>query len=112
MSESLMLETVKNCLIRRPKVRIALGLTSNNFLYLLSNTALCAGCFGNDFILEAYCRHSFARLASKQRSCASTYKVSTGEVRNAPRQNLSPWWCMESIKTYERTHTQCIHSLV
>ena len=54
MSESSMLEAVKNCLIRRPKVRIAFGLASNNFIYLLSNTALCAGCFGNDFILEAY----------------------------------------------------------
>ena len=63
MSESSMLEVVKNCLIRRPKVRIAFGLASNNFMYLLSNTALCAGCFGNDFILEAYCRDSFARLA-------------------------------------------------
>ena len=51
MSENSMLEAVKNCLIRRPKVRIALGLASNNFIYLLSNTALCAGCFGNAFIL-------------------------------------------------------------
>ena len=33
---------------------------------------LCAGCFSNDFILEAYCRDSFARLAPKQGSCAST----------------------------------------
>ena len=54
MSESSMLEAVKNCLIRRPKVRNAFGLASNNFIYLLPKTALCAGCFGNDFILEAY----------------------------------------------------------
>ena len=39
MSESSMLEAVKNCLIRRPIVRIAFGLASNNFIYLLSNTA-------------------------------------------------------------------------
>ena len=50
MSESSMLEAVKNCLIRRPKVRITFGLASNNFIYLLSNSALCAGCFGIDFI--------------------------------------------------------------
>ena len=109
MSESSMLEAVKNCLIRRPKVRIAFGLASNNFIYLLSNTALCAGCFGNDFILEAYCRDSFARL------CASTYKLSTGEVGNAPRQSLSlscVWDPASVSKTYERIHTQCIHSLV
>ena len=80
MLESSMLEAVKNCLIRRPKVRIALGLASNNFIYLLSNTALCAGCFGNGFILVAYCRDNLARLAPKLGSCASTYKLSTGEV--------------------------------
>ena len=62
MSESSMLEAVKNCLIRRPKVHIAFGLASNNFIYLLSNTVLCAGCFGNDFILEAYCRDNQARI--------------------------------------------------
>ena len=38
ISEKLMLEAVKNCLIRRPKVRITFGLASNN-IYLLSNTA-------------------------------------------------------------------------
>ena len=91
MSEKSMLEAVKNCLIRRPKVGIALGLASNNFIYVLSNTALCAGWFGNDFILVTYCRDSFARLAPKLGSCASTYKLSTGEVQNAPRQSLSPW---------------------
>ena len=96
MSEKSMLEAVKNCLIRRPKVGIAFGLASNNFIYVLSNTALCTGWFGNDFILVAYCRDSFARLAPKLGSCASTYKLSTGEVRNAPRQSLSPWLCMGS----------------
>ena len=33
---------------------------------------------------EAYCRDSFARLAPKLGSCASTYKLSPGENRNAP----------------------------
>ena len=80
MSEKSMLEAVKNCLIRKPKVGIALGLASNNFIYVLSNTALCAGWFGNDFILVAYCRDSFARLAPTLGSCASTYKLSKGEV--------------------------------
>ena len=94
MSEKSMLEAVENCLIRRPKVGIALGLASNNFIYVLSNTALCAGLFGNDFILVAYYRDSFARLAPKLGSCAATYKLSTGEVRNSPRQSLSPWLCM------------------
>ena len=96
MSENSMLEAVKNCLIQRPNVHIAFGLASNNFIYLLSNTALCAGCFGNDFILEAYGRDTFACLAPKQGSCASMYKLFTGEVRNAPRQSLSPWLCMGS----------------
>ena len=70
MSEKSMLEAVKNCLIRRPKVGIALGFASNNFIYVLSNNALCAGWFGYDFILVAYCRDSFARLANKLGSSA------------------------------------------
>ena len=90
MSEQSMLEAVKNCLIRMPKVRIALGLASHNFIYVLSNTPLCAGWFSNEFVLVAYCRDRFACLAPKLGSCASTYKLSTGEVRNAPRQSLSP----------------------
>ena len=90
MSETSMLEAVKNCLIRKPNVGIAHGLASNNLIYVLSNTELCAGCFGNDFILEAYCRESYARLAPIQGSCASTYKLSVGEVQNVPRQSLSP----------------------
>ena len=72
MSESSMLEAVKNCLIRRPKVRIALGLASNNFIYLLSNTALCAGCFGNDFILEAYC---IVRKETRCRHIGYSYRL-------------------------------------
>ena len=98
MSESLMLEAVKNCLIRRPKVHIAFGIASNNFIYLLSNTASCVWCLGSYLILEQYCRDSLARLASKQGSCASTYKLSTA-VLNAPRQSLRPCHrCVYRIK--------------
>ena len=78
MSDKSMLEAVKNCLIRRPKVRMAFGLASNNFIYLLSNTASCVGSLGSFLIFEAYCRDSFARLALKQGSCVSTYTLSTG----------------------------------
>ena len=53
MSETSMLGAAKNCLIRRPKVGIALGLASNNFIYVLSNTALFAGWFGNEIALHA-----------------------------------------------------------
>ena len=53
LSENARMEAVKNCLIRRPKVCIALGLAPNNFIYLLSNTSLCAGCFRNYSILVA-----------------------------------------------------------
>ena len=65
MSEKSMLEAVKNCFMQKPKVRMAFGLASNNFIYLLSNTASCVGCLGSDLILEAYCRDSFARLTPK-----------------------------------------------
>ena len=51
MSEKSMLEADKNCLIRRPNVHVTFGLASNNFVYLLLNTALSAGCVGNDLFL-------------------------------------------------------------
>ena len=95
MAENSMLEAVKNCLIQRSKVHIALSLAWNYFIYLLSN-ALCAGYFDNDFILVAYYRDNLACLAPKLGLCASTYKLSTGEVRNDPRQSLSPWLYMGS----------------
>ena len=63
MSEKSMLEGVKNCLMRNPKVRMTFGLASNNFIYLLSNTASSVGCLGSDLILDAYCRDTFARLS-------------------------------------------------
>ena len=66
-----MLEAVKNCLMRRPKVRMAFSLASKNFIYLLSNTASCVGDLGNDLILKEYCRESSACLAPKLGSCAS-----------------------------------------
>ena len=80
MSETSMLKAVKNCLMRRPKVRMVFGLASNNFIYLLSNTVSCVGCLGSDLILEVYCRDSFARLSPNQGSFASTCKLSTVEV--------------------------------
>ena len=63
MFEKSMLEAVRNYLIRRPKVRMAFGLASNIFIYLLSKTAPCVGCLGSDLILEQYCRESCVRLA-------------------------------------------------
>ena len=65
MSEKSMLEGVKNYLMRRQNVQKTLGLASNIFIYLLSNTASCVGCLGSDLILEAYCRDNFACLALK-----------------------------------------------
>ena len=66
---------------------MAFGLASDNFIYLLSNTAACVECLGCDLILEALCRDHFAHLAPKLGLCASTCKLST-EVLNALRQNL------------------------
>ena len=44
MSEKTMLEAAKNRLMRKPNVRMAFGVESNNFIYLSSNTASCVGC--------------------------------------------------------------------
>ena len=41
MSETSMLEAVKNCLIRKPKVGIALGLASNNFICIIKHRVMC-----------------------------------------------------------------------
>ena len=81
MSEKSMLEAIKNCLMLRAKVQIAIGLAPKNFIYLLSKTASCVGCFGKDLILKAYCRGSFARLAPKLGSCVSTYTISSKTKR-------------------------------
>ena len=53
MSEKSMSEAVKNCVMRRPKVWMTFDLASNNFIYLLSNTASWLGCLGSELILEA-----------------------------------------------------------
>ena len=63
--------------------------------------------------LVLYCRDSFARPAPKLGSCASKYKLSTGEVQHAPRQkskSLVVWDPASVSKTYEQTHTQCIRN--
>ena len=60
---------------------MAFDLASNNFIYLLSNTASCGECFDRDFILDAYCRDSFARLAPRLDLWASMSEFSTGECR-------------------------------
>ena len=101
-----MLEAIKNCLMRRPKVRIAFGLASNNFIYFLSNTASCVECLGSDLILEAYCRDSFS---PQKRVCASTFKLYSADILNAPRQR--PWLCTEpSICKYDfRTDPYTMH---
>ena len=48
------------------------------------------GCFGRDLIFVAYCRDSFARLGPKLGLCASTYKLSTGDVLNTKYKTLDP----------------------
>ena len=85
LSEKPLLEAIKNYLMRRPSVRMAFGLASNNFIYLLSNSTSCVGCLGSDLILEAYCRDNFARLAPKQGSCASMYRRSSKCSKTKPK---------------------------
>ena len=55
MSENSMLDAVKNCLMRRPKAWMAFSLASSTFKYLLSNTGLWAGYFGNDIPQKQLC---------------------------------------------------------
>ena len=87
MSQKSMMQAVKDSLMRRPKVRIALDFATN-VIYLLLNTGSCLGCVGKDLILEACYRESITRLALKLGSCVSTYQFSTGKGLNAPRQSV------------------------
>ena len=41
--------------------------------------------------LMAYCRASFSLRRYNNGSSASTYRLSTGDVRKAPRASRSPW---------------------
>ena len=43
-------DTPARKLHRLSKVRMAFDLASNNFIYLLPNTASCVGCFGKDLV--------------------------------------------------------------
>ena len=48
---------------------------------------------GPDFSFVEYWRASFSRLSVRGSSSASVYRLSI-EVLYAPRDSLSPWWCI------------------
>ena len=74
----------------KPKVGIGVGLFANLVEYLGWNIVLCAGCLGIDFNLSAYCSDRRSRLLYRDSSFASTYRLSMGEVLNAPKQSRNP----------------------
>ena len=54
--------------------------------------ALKVGFDGLAESLMAYCRASFSLRKYNDGSSASTKRLSTGDVRKAPRASRRPWW--------------------
>ena len=48
------------------------------------------------FSFTMYCNVSLSLRKSCGGSFASTYKLSPGDVRKAPRHSRRPWWCIAS----------------
>ena len=68
-----------------PKESVADSLFAYRIWYLRLNTTSYAGFPGLVFSLRIYCRAIFSLRISNGGSWASTYKLSTGEERNAPK---------------------------
>ena len=66
--------------IRRPNGLIVLSFCLNCCLYLLWKMQSYAGLDGHDFSLMQYWRANFSLLSCRGASCASVYRLSTGEV--------------------------------
>ena len=74
-----------------PKESVADSLSAYRIWYLGLNTTSYAGFPELAFSLRIYCRAYFSLRISNGGSWASTYKLSTGEERNAPRLRRRPW---------------------
>ena len=72
------------------------GLASNRRLKAVPNTQLKVGLLGFDRGLEMYCRLSCRRRSSSSNSHASTWRLETGDVLNAPRQVRNAALCTRS----------------
>ena len=87
-----------NFLQHIPKESVAESLFAYRCWYLGLNTTSCAGFPGLAFSLMVYCRANFSLRISNGGSWASTYKLSTGEERNAPKLRRRPWlWTGASL---------------
>ena len=75
MSQTLMVQADKNCVLRKTTIQKAFCLASITYLYLSSNTILCAGCFSSDLMLVTYHRKGFARLSPKQGVCINVQAI-------------------------------------
>ena len=74
---------------RRPNGLIAVGLRSYSSKNCGENVTLKAGLDGLAASLIAYWRESFSLRKVNDGSSASTYKLVTGEVRNAPKDVIT-----------------------
>ena len=84
--------------ILRPKGLMSFSLFWNLFVVsgFVLKMLLCAGFSGVELCLTAYCSESCVRLSESGGMFASAWRLSTGEVRKAPRARRSPWFCTGS----------------
>ena len=71
---------------------IVLSSCSNCCLYLLWKMQSYAGLDGHDFSLMQYWRANFLLPSCRSASCASVYRLSTGEVLKVHKTSLRPSW--------------------
>ena len=91
-------------LIRNPKVGIAFGLLAKISEYFGMKTASNVGLFGVllSFIAYDYSNDSRSLRMYNDSSFASTKRLFTGDVLNAPRESRFPWWfTVSNIPMYD-----------
>ena len=82
----------------RPKGLMSFSLFLNLFMVsgFVPKMQSCAGFSGVELCFIAYCSESCLRLSVSDGMFASAWRLSTGEVRKAPRARRSPWFCTGS----------------
>jgi len=75
--------------IRIPSGAICVGFRANSCFDFKLKTHSTVGFIEHELIFTAYCRDNLFRRRYKGGSFASAHKLDAGEVRKAPRHNLS-----------------------
>ena len=103
MYSNSILASCRCCFIRKPNGLIAFGLLSNRCWFWLVKSIYLVylwfiyGLLWLVYHFIAYCIESLSLLISRDICPDSTYRLSTGDVRKAPRHNRNAWvWIVSS----------------